>query len=163
MAPFRRVEDRRAGPEALGILVPPGLRTVVILRPRSLPWDLLPLMADEALSWPPIFCLFSRDEAAGLARRVQRTLEQRVGGDSLEAVARPEGGYLVCWRGREHCWLVCPRVPGKPYEPAIFANRAEAEAAAALLARFLWPAPDAQQELYFNTQHFGERPGEPPG
>ncbi len=34
MGSFRRVEGEEAGPDALGILVPPGKRTFVILRPR---------------------------------------------------------------------------------------------------------------------------------
>jgi hypothetical protein len=157
MPPFRRVEDRRAGPEALGILVPPGLRTVVILRPRPLRWDLLPLRGGDGLPWPPAFCDFSRDEAAAVARKVQLALEQAAGGERspLEAVASPAGrGYLVCCRPGEFRWLACPRLPGKPYEPAVFATRDEAAAAAAALARFLWPAADAQQEFYFNTQNF---------
>jgi hypothetical protein len=41
MCPLRRVEDHRAGPSALGILVPPGRRTFLVLRPRALSWDLL--------------------------------------------------------------------------------------------------------------------------
>jgi hypothetical protein len=157
MSPFRRVEDRRAGPEALGILVPPGLRTVVILRPRSLLWDLLPLTTEELISSSPVFCVFSRDKAAGVARQVQRALEQGIaGGSPLEVVARPESaGYFVCWRQAEYRWLVCSRLPGKPYEPAVFASHAEAESAAAALARYLCPSEGAQQEFYFNTQHFG--------
>ena len=42
MPAFRRVEPHQAGARALGILVPPGPKTVVILRPRGLDWDLLP-------------------------------------------------------------------------------------------------------------------------
>jgi hypothetical protein len=41
MSPLRRVFGERSGPTALGILVPPGRRTVLILRPRALAWDLL--------------------------------------------------------------------------------------------------------------------------
>jgi hypothetical protein len=154
---FRRVEDRRAGPLALGILVPPGLRTVVILRPRALHWDLLPLPDAEALSWPPAFCAFTRDEAAAVARRVQRALEQSAGtgGSPPEAVASPAGGgYLVCCRRGDFCWVACPRVPGKPYEPAVFATPGQAGEAAAALARFLWPTAGTPQDYYFNTQNF---------
>ncbi len=41
MCPFRRVEGEQAGPSALGVLVPPSHRTVLILRPRTLTWDLV--------------------------------------------------------------------------------------------------------------------------
>src|SRR6266542_7121977 len=113
MPPFRRVEDRRASATALGILVPPGGRSLVILRPRALEWDLLPLRPDGAA-----FCEFGRDEAAGIARRVQRALEQGVGSDvsPVRTVARPSGdGYHVAvWAG-ELDWVVCRRVPGQPY------------------------------------------------
>jgi hypothetical protein len=158
MTAFRRVEDRRAGPDALGILVPPGLRTVVILRPRPLGWDLLALRGGDGPAWPPAFCAFTRDEAAGVARKVQRDLEQRAGtgGSPLEAVRSPGGGgYLVWCKGGDLRWVVCPRVPGKPYEPAVFTTRSEAGAVEAALAHFLWPPAEARQEFYFNTQNFG--------
>src|SRR5260370_18910840 len=47
MCPLRLVEDADAGPDAVGILVPPCKRTVVILRPRALIWDLL--LTEEGL------------------------------------------------------------------------------------------------------------------
>jgi hypothetical protein len=154
MPPFLRVEDRRAGPEALGILVPPGLRTVVILRPRALGWDLLPVRPG---AWPPDFCTFGRDEAAGVARQVQRDLAAAAGGGTnpVVTVAGPAGFLICCQRGAFR-WVACPRVPGKPYEPVLFATPEEASAAAAALTRFLWPAADAQQEYYFNTQNFSQ-------
>ena len=69
MPAFRRVEGSQAGPSALGILVPPGARTLVILRPRALEWDLLPLQdRDEG------FCEFDRETAAGIARGIQQAL-----------------------------------------------------------------------------------------
>jgi hypothetical protein len=151
MPPFVRVEDRRAGPDALGILVPPGRRTVVILRPRSLRWDLLAVRQGEPLA----FCEFGRDEAAGVARQVQRALELGAvtGVNSVAAVAGV-GGYTVCCRRGEFCWVACARRPGRAYEPAVFATADEAAAAAAELARILCPAADARQEYYFNTQNF---------
>jgi hypothetical protein len=161
MSPFRRVEDRRAGPSALGILVPPGPRTVVILRPRALAWDLLPVREGEPLAWPVVFCGFGRDEAAGVARQVQRALAAGAGAgvNPLELVASPAGpGYLVCCRPGQYRWLACPRRPGKPYEPAVFATPEEAAAAADALACILAPQADARQEFYFNTQHFGSIP-----
>ena len=47
MSVFRRVDDDRAGPAAMGILVPPGRRTFLILRPRALAWDLILLRRAE--------------------------------------------------------------------------------------------------------------------
>src|SRR5262245_2529304 len=117
MPPFRRVEDRQAGPTALGFLVPPGPRTFVILRPRALEWDLLPLRPGGGEGAG--FCEFGRDEAAGVARRVQRALEEAAGagGSPVQAVARPDGeGYLVVARAGEFLWVVCRRAPGQPYQ-----------------------------------------------
>jgi hypothetical protein len=164
MAPFRRVTDSRAGPEALGILVPPGQRTLVILRPRALRWDLLPVRPGARLAWPPVFCAFDRDEAASVARQIQQDLEQGARGSAnpVAVVASPTGlGFLVCCQRSDLRWIACLRLPGQPYEPAIFATLDEAAAAADALARFLWPNADAQQEYYFNTQNF-ERPVQRP-
>jgi hypothetical protein len=157
MPPFRRVEDRRAGPTALGILVPPGLRTLVILRPRALEWDLLPLRPGEGEAAAD-FCAFGRDEAAGVARRVQRALEQAAQGaaDPVLAAARASGdGYWVVVRAGEWSWAACRRLPGQPYRVNVFASLECAREAAGRLARFLCPQADAAQEYYFNTQHFG--------
>jgi hypothetical protein len=152
MPPFRRVEDRRAGPTALGILVPPGGRTLVILRPRALDWDLLPLREGG-----PVFCEFGRDEAAGVARRVQRALEQGAGGGTspVRAVPRADAdGYHVRLTVCEWEWVVCRRVPGQPYQAAVFATLEVAGAAVASLTPVLWPVANAGQEYYFNTQNF---------
>jgi hypothetical protein len=157
MPPFRRVEDRRAGPTALGILVPPGLRTLVILRPRALEWDLLPLRPGEGSGAAAGFREFGRDEAAGVARRVQRALEQAAGAHAnpVEAMPLPEGaGYWVVARAGELCWVACRRVPGQPYRASLFATLEGASEAAARLACVLCPAADAGQEYYFNTQHY---------
>jgi hypothetical protein len=155
MSAFRRVEDRRAGPTAVGILVPPGARTVVILRPRALSWDLLAALGGWP-AWPVAFRDFGRDEAAGVARRLQRSLEEGAGFAPcpVEAVAVPGYGFLVCCRGADVVWVACPRRPGRAYEPLLFGTEGEAARAAAETARFLWPPDDAQQEFYFNTQHF---------
>jgi hypothetical protein len=157
MPPFRRVEDRHAGPTALGILVPPGLRTFVILRPRALDWDLLPLRPDDGAGASAVFCEFGRDEAAGVARRVQRALEQAAAAADrpVQAVAHPDGvGYWVVVRAGEYCWVACRRVPGQPYRANRFATPEGAGEVAARLAGVLCPEPDAGQEYYFNTQHF---------
>jgi hypothetical protein len=157
MAPFRRVEDCRAGASALGILVPPGRRTVVILRPRAVPWDLLALRPADGHGALTAFCDFERDEAAGVARRVQQALAHAAGagGCPVEMLSSPgSAGYRVCLRAAGFTWLACPRAPGQPYRPVDFSTPDEARDAAARLARFLCPAADADQEYYFNTQNF---------
>lgn len=156
MPPFRRVESRHAGPTALGILVPQGTRTLVILRPRGLPWDLLPARWDGGET-PPAFCTFGRDEAAGVARRVQQALEVSVlaGINPVQTIgdARDES-YQVWVRTDEFVWIVCHRAPGQAYRPALFADRDEVRRFAEQLTPIVWPAADAAQEYYFNTQHF---------
>jgi hypothetical protein len=153
VAAFRRVEDSRAGPTALGILVPPGRRTLVILRPRALGWDLVALRAAPGEAFQD----FDRDEAAGVARRLQHALEQAVAAEAnpLEVIARAAGeGFQVRLRGGEFAWVVCDRRPGQPYQPVLFRDESAAQEAVRRLAEVLWPRRDADQEYYFNTQNF---------
>jgi hypothetical protein len=157
MAAFRRVEDHRASATALGILVPPGPRTVVILRPRAMSWDLLALRPGFGPEVQAAFCDFDRDEAAVVARRVQQALARGAGtsDNPVETIAGPkQQGYRVCLRAGGLTWLACPRLPGQPYRPADFATLEEAREAALRLARIVCPDPDADQEFYFNTQNF---------
>jgi hypothetical protein len=155
MSAFRRVDARQAGTAALGILVPPGPRTFVIMRPRALAWDLLPLRPGLEQVRPAVFCTFDRQEAAGVARRVQQALEHGVGRapNPVEVVAA-DAGFGICARVDSYMWIVCARVMGLPYQPCVLGNLEEAEALAARLTPFLWPAADAGQEYYFNTQAF---------
>jgi hypothetical protein len=155
--PFRRVESRQAGPTALGILVPHGARTLVILRPRGLSCDLLPARWDGSASAPPIFCTFGRDEAAATARRLHLALEEAVrdGVNPVQTAGDPRGDNLQVWvRTNEFVWIVCHRAPGQAYRPALFADAEEARRLAEQLTPVFWPAADAGQEYYFNTQHF---------
>ena len=125
----------------------------MILRVRALPWDLLPAPRIGAA-----FCEFSRDEAAGVARRVQLALADcaRADHDPMQTAALPHGtGFYVAAAIAELAWLACPRRTGEPYEPAVFATRVDAERAAQALLPYLYPPADAEQEYYFNTQHFG--------
>src|SRR5207302_8236773 len=118
--PYRRVDARQAGPEALGILVPPGERTVVILRPRALKWDLLPLRPGMEQAQPAVFCDFEREEAAAVARRAQQALEQGAGQEPnpLEVVcSAPAACYGVCLRAAGMLWIVCHRAAGESYRP----------------------------------------------
>ncbi len=155
MPPFLRVEDRRANANALGILVPPGQRTFVILRPRGLKWDLLTIRVESGASTG--FCLFDRDEAAGIARQVQRDLEQSAHQQVSPMVTISDAagtGFQIGAKASDLYWIVCARVPGQPYKPLIFSTRADAESAVELVASFVFPSIDANQQYYFNTQNF---------
>jgi hypothetical protein len=148
MCPLRRVDDDRAGPAALGILVPPGGRTFLILRPRSLSWDLLLLRANE----DKVFRDMNRDEAQVVSAALFRALGR---GAQVEAIASPDGpGYWLRARIGAYGLLACPRLPGQPYQPLDFPNPQAAHAAAEQTAAVLCPPPDVEQECYFNTRHF---------
>ena len=145
---FRRVEDVRAGPTALGILVPPGVRTLVVLRPRALEWDLLAIDPVHG------FRQFGRDEAAGVARRVLHALEEAgVAQSELAPLAMAKGFHArLCIA--EYTWILCRRRPGKPYEPWVFSSPAVAEQAIGEILAVLCPRQAEVQEYYFNTQNF---------
>jgi hypothetical protein len=155
--PFTRVDLKNAGSNSLGILVPHGTRTLVIVRPRALAWDLLPALWDGDAGHPPRFCLFSRDEAAATARRFFQTLEAAVsaGVNPVQTFGNVEAERLQIWlRTDEWVWIACRRSPGQAYQPMIFATREEAEREAEKIARVVWPHSDTRQEYYFNTQQF---------
>src|SRR5437867_4184696 len=97
---FTRVEPQHAGPSALGILVPPGTKTPVIVRPRALDWDLLPARWDGDGKHPPEFSLFTRDEAANVARQLIKSLEA-----SAERGVNPLGSFGDMQGGRLQIWL----------------------------------------------------------
>jgi hypothetical protein len=151
MPAFRRVEGTHAGPQALGILVPPGPRTFVILRPRAVEWDLLPVSPEGGAR----FREFGRDEAVDLARRVHTALcdDAAAGYSRLEPLAQP-AGYHLGGVLAGFLWLVCRRLPRQAYRPVVFATLSEALHTAHQLDAFLCPAADADQEYYFNTQNF---------
>jgi hypothetical protein len=153
MCPLRRVEDQRAGPAALGILVPPGRRTFLIVRPRSLPWDLLLLRADT----PSAFRELHRDEANSLAQELYHALGNWSGGAAgrIEEVASPDGfGFWVRVSVGPFALLACGRAPGRPYRPLVFPDGESALTAAGQLRNVLRPPGDVEQEVYFNTHHF---------
>jgi hypothetical protein len=152
---FQRVQQQAAGPNAIGILLPPGQRTTVIVRPRALTWDLIPIRIENGVR--SRICEFGRDEAAGVARGLQRDLENavRLERDPLVLLSSPAGAcFQVGVQAAGFCWIVCPRTPGLPYAPVDFPSQAEAEKAARRLGVFLHPSADARQQIYFNTQHF---------
>jgi hypothetical protein len=151
---FARVDAKFSGPQSLGILVPQGSRTLVIVRPRALPWDLLPARWDGDHAKPPQFCTFTRDDAAMVARQFVTVLETAVL-NPLETFGDVQTGRLQIWlRTSEYVWIVCKRAPGEPYQPMIFASSEEAIQAAEKIAAYVWPAPDVRQEYYYNTQSF---------
>ncbi|MBI3410720.1 MAG: hypothetical protein HY040_20475 [Planctomycetes bacterium] len=155
--PFCRVEPERAGPGALGILVPPGQKTLVILRPRAHAWDLLPARWDGDPEVPPVFCTFERDEAAHVARRLLHLLEEHVerGFSPVHTVGDSQSRRFQVWlRTEELIWIACRRTPGKAYQPVLFETQEEARSAAELEEAVVWPGADALQEYYFNTQKF---------
>ena len=155
--PFHRVEARLAGPSALGILVPPGRRTVVILRPRALAWDLLPASWSGDEGVPPSFCAFSREEAAGVARRLLDDLDAAVaaGVNPVETSGDVSGRSFQVWlRAGALVWIVCRRAMGQAYRPLIFDTYQDARAVGEQLTPLVWPAADIVQECYFNTQQF---------
>jgi hypothetical protein len=156
MTSYRRVDARDAGPQALGILVPPGRRTVVILRPRSLPWDLLALEPGLEERQPAVFAGWERNQAAIIARRTQESLTKNAGSQPgpLEVVRCAAEAFGVCARLEGFLWIACLRAPGQPYQPALFATRQEAEGALAQLSAYLWPPAGVCREYYFNTQAF---------
>ncbi len=151
MGVLRRVTDQRAGPAALGILVPPGPRTVLILRPRSLAFDLLLVGPDGA------FRDMAHHEADAAAGELGRALDELAayGPGATESLPAPGGGWWLRLRVGAFALLACPREPGRPYRPAVFADAEATRAAAGQLAAVLCPPPGVAQELYFNTRHFG--------
>jgi hypothetical protein len=157
MPSFRRVEGPEAGPNAVGILVPPGHRTLVILRPRALDVDLV-LTGSRADS-PGVFRFreIAAIEGNLMARQIVRALEEWAQGGPgiIEVVplAEPRGWRIHIEIGSWN-WAVCPRVPGQPYRAMTFTAEDEARALADRLAEVLCPSREGGQELYLNSQEF---------
>ncbi len=151
-----RIDPKRAGPTAFGVLIPHGAKTLVILRPRALEWDLLPARWDDQREHAPEFCAFARDEAAGVARKLVAALEAAVadGVCPVQTFGDPVGRQLQVWlRAAELVWIVCQRTPGQAYQPMIFHTLEEATSAGEKIAAIVWPNEDAKQEYYVNTQN----------
>src|SRR5689334_609940 len=129
MGSFRRVEGDQAGPDALGILIPPGKRTFLILRPRALPWDLLLCRGTDDLS----FSQLAHDEASACAVKLYRALcDWAAGGPgAIESADTASGSCLRVVVG-PFCLVVCPRTPGRPYAPLPLADADTAAAATSL-------------------------------
>jgi hypothetical protein len=147
---MRQVPGDRAGPAALGVLVPPGARTFLILRPRQLAFDLVLLRPDE-----PAFHDLALQEGQVAARQLVRALVERAD----IRIETPAGPGASGWRLQltigPFTLLACPREPGRPYRPWTLPDAASADAAAAALALLLTPGDDVVQEVYTNTRYFG--------
>ena len=157
MSSFRRVEGPEAGPNALGILIPPGHRTLVILRPRALDVDLV-LTRSRADS-PGVFRFWEIASIEGnlMARQVHRALEEWAQGGPgiIEVVPLTERhGWRVRIEIGSFNWAVCPRVPGQPYRAMTFTAEGEARTLASRLAEVLCPSLEGDRELYLNTHEF---------
>jgi hypothetical protein len=156
MSTFQLVPAEQAGPQALGILVPPGRRTLLIVRPRALPWDLLVVHSDRWSGPTTTFRDFGRDEATAAADGLYAALQNWAAGEVTGAISPTAegGGYLVRAHVAVFPLLTCLRRAGQPYEPLLIADRPEAEDLARALMAVLHPTPDAGQEVYFNDRHF---------
>jgi hypothetical protein len=155
MSAFRRVNDDQAGPAALGLLIPPGRRTLLILRPRSLAWDLLIVHSDRRTGPTTTFREFGRAEAEAAGEGLLLALEKWSGGGPGEIQAVPAGeGFHVRVQVGIFPLLACLREPGKPYRPLVLPLQEEAEQVARALRNVLCPAAGAGQEVYFNQKHF---------
>ncbi|OAI42056.1 hypothetical protein AYO40_06795 [Planctomycetaceae bacterium SCGC AG-212-D15] len=155
MSVFRRVEGNQAGPKALGILLPPGRRTLVVVRPRGLEWDLLPLNPNE--NGGPRFWEAARIEAQDVAQRLYRALEESASDrlTRVEPLPSPDGaGYEVRASVGPFVLVVCGRRPGQPYQPHIFVSVEEALQAIERLTPVLCPTAADEQEVYLNTRNF---------
>src|SRR5438270_8072116 len=151
MCPFRRVGGEQAGPTALGILVPPSRRTVLIVRPRTLAWDLVLAQAGG-------FREMNREEAEHVAHQVAAALEASAGGVIEPVYSLDAGGSWLRVRIGAYALTVCSRVPGRPYQAHLFPDPEAVRVAVEALTALLRPPPTVEQELYVNTHHF-TRPG----
>jgi hypothetical protein len=152
MCPLRRVEGRQAGPTALGILAPPGRRTFLILRPRSLSWDLLLSHREPDGTFRDL----RPEEAARLSGELFDALSSWSAGASghIEEIARPDGGFWLRVCVGPFSLLLCEREPGQPYRPLTFPDAETALAVAGRLRPILCPSGSVEQEVYLNTRYF---------
>ena len=152
MCPFRRVEGEQAGAAALGVLVPPSRRTVLIVRPRTLAWDLVLAQASGG------FREMNREEGEHIAYQVAAALEGEDGGRIEPVYSLDQGVSWLRVRIGAYALTVCARVPGQPYTPHLFPDAESLRAAVEALTTLLRPPPNVEQELYVNTRNF-TRPG----
>ena len=158
MPRFRNVNAGRAGPRAVGILVPPGSRTLVVVRPRALPVDLVMVRMRPGNGHGSGFMEATRQEAGIEAQKLgQSLLNWAEGGPGrLEVVPAADGpGYWLYLQVETFSLVACSRISGQPYRPMSYATQEEAERIAEELRTILCPQPEANQELYTNLSQFG--------
>jgi hypothetical protein len=158
MSALRRIDGSSAGPAALGILLPPGRRTLLVLRPRSLPVDLLLLRDADATEFRDM----SRVEGERTGRAFLDMLGEWLAGGpgSVEAVALDGGaGHVVRAVIGSLPFVACARAPGRPYQPEVLTDADSADILAARLAAALRPPPGRELEVYVNLRHFGSDAG----
>ena len=98
-----------------------------------------------------------RDEATATAEELVRALEAWADGapGRVEASRRSaRSGFLAARPCGTFLPSALPARPGRPYEAERFADH-DAARGRRHLTPILRPPPGAQQELYFNTRHFG--------
>lgn len=148
---FRIVTAERANESALGVLIPPGTPTVLIVRPRSLRWDLLLVRG----AGETVFQALNHEEATLVARSLVDALQAwSRGGRGLVQPVRGAEGFLVWADVGDFCLVACERRPGQPYRPLRLTDAEEARQLALQLVAVLHPAEQTEQEVYFNTRHF---------
>jgi hypothetical protein len=153
MSSLKLVPDGQAGPTALGILLPPGERTLLVVRPRAMRWDLLLVQGVSGMA----FRVLSRGEAPAVARSFVDSLGRWGCGTPGHVGAVPYGGgtgWLVRADVGDFCLVACERLAGQPYRPSRFEREEDAVLVARHFAAILHPSPGTEQEVYFNTRHF---------
>lgn len=157
MSRFRRVEGEQAGPNALGVLVPPGRRTTIILRPRALDWDLLPVHWDDQGEPGTTIQELLPEQATQIAQKLVHNLEEGKAGDALQVAAVPAtvgDGFWVRAEVSALPMIVCQRNPGQPYKANVFPTLDAAAAVARQVAAVVFPEVGVNQELYVNRRNF---------
>lgn len=152
MAGFRPVSGDRAGARAVGILVPPGRRTVVVVRPRALDFDLLVARPDAEGNAGPGFAEAERADAIILAQNLVKVLSAGAAGQVREVPAREGTGSWVQARVGPHVLIACARQPGQAYRPMLWPSQDKTAEAIGQISRALFP--ETEQELYTNVLNF---------
>src|SRR5262245_19771479 len=92
MSPFRCLDGTAAGANALGILVPPSRRTLVIVRPRALDYDLLPVRSPGGNGARSAFEEMDHAAASQTSQELFRALEAWAAGGSGQVEPVPTSG-----------------------------------------------------------------------
>jgi hypothetical protein len=133
--------------------VPRGKRTLVILRPRALEWDLV--LERPPGAYPPGLWELHPLEAKPLVGILRELLANgRLANIEFVWAASQSAVQLRIVLG-ELRLMVCNRAVGQPYHPSRFRSETEASNVAAMIRDVLSPGAAANQELYCNTRHFG--------